>query len=175
MCLAHYSPDYCFSPAITEKIQQTHLSMISCQSHDKLTSDLIFHTHKACVPLLPLVFIFFPSMSTFENFHPNKSKHSPPTDKELPLLRQEAKASKAKQGSKIPIQVATDLPTSDIIMSHRPNKTESRNHAKLSSWPLANLLPKLEPDAVAVIASCLRQKSCCSGARCCLNNKCLPK
>lgn len=172
MCLAHYSPDYCFSPAITEKNPvNTFVNdflPISWQTHIRFNIP-----HPQSAPSSPRLHLL--SLRVFLNVHPNKSKHTRPTDKELKLLKTGSKSKQSKTGKQNP-HPSCDRPAEvKTSMLHRPNRNESRNHAKLSSWPLANLLPRLEPDAEAVIASCLRQKSCCSGARCCLNNTCLPK
>lgn len=131
--------------------------MISCQSDDKFKSHLISHTHEAWSPPSHLISLCF-----FKCFI-QRGTQIRPTDKR----------AKSKQ-SKIPSKWRPNLPKSGRNVTStkpEPSHTIKRNSPLSHSQ---NLPPGLEPDEEAVIASSLRQKSTCSGARCCLNNKCRP-
>ncbi len=144
--------------------------MISCQSDDKLIRFNILHPQGLPPPpRLPLVLICFLSMSAlFILIRPGKQIKAHLTN------WQRAKTFINKEVKSLWKWRATCWSQTSIL--HKPNRNESRNHTKVSTRPLAKLNARCRRNSCdCKLFQAKAQEWECSGARCWLNNACLPK
>lgn len=110
MCLAHYSPDYCFSPAITEKNPvNTFVNdflPISWQTHIRFNIP-----HPQSAPSSPRPHLL--SLRVFFKCSPKQIKaYSTYWQRAETFKDRKQKQAKQNREAKIPIQAGTDLPKS---------------------------------------------------------------